>query len=140
MFRTWLARWTCGARLTLRARRASGSRRLCINVRHAAVLLIGHGHRTGFASKHRLILWHTGLTWWSGWTCLIRIARWSRLPRLTLTCRPGLPALARRTLLALCLGECGINVPVDVPRLMIIVTAIAAAISRIVHVIHFSEP
>ena len=113
-----------------------------INVQHAAVFLIGHDRRTGFACKHRLILWHLGLTRWSRWTCLIRVARWSRLTRLALTlacCGPGLSTLTWRSLLPLRFSKRRIHVTVHVPRFVIIVTAIAAAIA-IVHVIHLSEP
>ena len=87
-----------------------------------------------------MILWRTRLTRRSRWACLIWVTWWSRLTRLTLTWRPGLSVLARRTLLALCFGKRGINVAVYVARFMIIVTAFAVAIGRIVHVIHFSEP
>lgn len=145
MFWTRLARWSCIARLTRRARRASGSGCLCIdalkvlNVLHAAVLLIHCWHRcnrTGLPCKHPLVLWHTGLTGGPRWTCLIRVARRSRLTRLALTCRPRLSALTRRTLLALRFGKRRINVAVYVPRFVIVVTAIIG----IMHVIHFSEP
>ena len=127
VLRTWLARWTGSAWLTRRTRRASGSRRLRINVLNAAILLIGRCNRSRFARKHRLILWHAGLT------------RWSRLTRLALTCGPGLSALTWRSLLPLRFSKRRIHVTVHVPRFVIIVTAIAAAIA-IVHVIHFSEP
>lgn len=141
MFWTWLARWTCSAWLTRRTRCASGSWRLRINVQHAAVLLIGHDRRTGFARKHRLILWHAGLTRWSRWTSLIRVTWRPRLTRLalTLTYGPGLSTLTWRSLLPLRFSKRRIHVTVHVPRFVIIVTAIAAAIA-IVHVIHFSEP
>ena len=139
MFRARLARGSRGARLTWSARRASRSRRLRVNVLRAAVLLIGHSHCNGFAGKHHLILGRARLTWWSRWARLTRVTRWSRLTRLTLTFRPRLCALTRCALLTLRFGESGIHVTVYVPRFVIIVTAIAAAIA-IVHVIHFSEP
>ena len=107
-----------------------------INVLNAAFLLIGCCDCARFTHKRRRILWHAGLTGRSRWACLIRVTRWSRLTRLPLTCRSGLSTLTRRTLLALRLGERGINVAIDVSRFMIVVTAIAVAISRIVHVIH----
>ena len=110
-----------------------------IKVWRAAVLLIGYGHRTGFTCKHCLILWRTRLAWWPRWACLIRIARRSGLTWLTLTCGPGLSTLTWRTLLALGFGKRRIHVAVYVPRFVIVVTAVAAAIA-IVHVIHFSEP
>jgi hypothetical protein len=113
---------------------------LRINVVHAAILLLGRCNRSRFACKHRLIVRQARLTWWSGWTRLIRVAWRSPLTRLPLPCWPRLPALTRRTLLPLCLGKRGINVAVHVPRFVIVVTAIAVAIGRIVHVIHFSEP
>ena len=112
------------------------------NVLNAAILLIGYGHRTWFARKHRLILWHAGLTRWSHWTCLIRVAWRSCVTRLALTlacCGPRLSTLTWRSLLPLRFSKRRIHVTVHVPRFVIIVTAIAAAIA-IVHVIHFSEP
>ena len=113
-----------------------------INVLNAAILLIGRCNRSRFARKHRLILWHAGLTRWSRWTCLIRVAWRSCLTRLALNLacrRPGLSALTWRSLLPLRFSKRRIHVTVHVPRFVIIVTAIAAAIA-IVHVIHFSEP
>ena len=107
------------------------------------MLLFGQSYCTRLPCEHRLILWRTRLTRRPRWACLIRVARRSRLTRLALTCGPGLSALTRRALLALptlTLGKRGINVAVYVPRFMIIVTTIAIAISRIVHVSHFSEP
>lgn len=140
---TRLARWACSAwitRCTWKARRASRSGRLCINVWRAAVLLIRHGRYTGLARKHLLILDHARLPGWSRWACLIRVTRWSRLSRLALTSGPRLSTLTRCPLLALRFSKCGIHVAVDVPRFVIIVTAIAVASVAIVHVIHLSEP
>ena len=113
---------------------------MCINVVNASILLIGHGDCARFTRTNRLIFWHAGLTGWPRWACVIRVTWWSRLSRLARSGGPRLPGLARRALLALptlILGECRIHVAVDVPRFVIVVTAIAVAISRIVHVIHF---
>ena len=148
MFCARLARGSRGAKLAGWTRRSSAPWRLRIDVLHAAVLLSGSCDRSRFTSQYRLILWHARLTRWSCWARLIRVAWWSRLTGL-LACTYGTrlstltrcALLALLTLLAAGLGKRGINVAVDVPRFVIVVTAIAVAItvSRIVHVIHLSE-
>ena len=137
-----LARWSCSARLarlTWRARRARWSRRLRINIVNATVLGIGRGNGAGFAGRDHLLVWRTRLTRWARWTRLIRVtwsSRLSRLIRLPWACGSRLSTLTGRTLLALGFGKRGIHIAVYVPQFVIVVTAVAGAISRIVHFIH----
>ena len=97
-------------------------------VRNTAVLLSGRCHCARFAGKHHLILRHARLTWRSSWTYLIRFLRRSRMTCwLALVCWPRLSTLTRCTLLALptlTLGKGRIHITVDVPRFVIVVTAI----------------
>lgn len=96
-----------------------------VNVRNTAVLLSGRCHCARFAGKHHLIMRHARLTWCSSWAYLIRFPWRSRLTWwLALVCGTRLPTLTRCTLLALRLRKDRIHITVDVPRFVIVVTAI----------------